>query len=182
MDFSIDFLLILGASCLPTWLILAAKARHWVPLGCQLGSSWPGRRQEPSRRRPKSRKNRARKRRRFRDRFGLDFIKNGNPVVTNWNYGHIGKRSMLILCERGNTGKRSILITRAPWNTGKQSILITCEPGNTGPRTSLISCPCSCQADVGLHNDPSRRPKTGIWIRFYICLLISSMFDDFYWK
>ena len=27
MDFSIDFLLILGASWLPTWLILAAKTR-----------------------------------------------------------------------------------------------------------------------------------------------------------
>ena len=77
------------------WIFQSIFYCFWVPLGCQLGSSWrprraigcllaanlahlggqdaPGRRQEPSRRRPKSRKNGARKRRRFRDRLGLDF-------------------------------------------------------------------------------------------------------------
>ena len=81
IDFSIDFLLILGASWLPTWFILAAKTRHWVPLGCQLGSSWrprrartaPGTLQEASKIEEKRSSEAKTVPRSTWARFGLDF-------------------------------------------------------------------------------------------------------------
>ena len=68
--------------------------------------------------------------------FWVDVIEHhiiifGNPLRIDWNYEHIGERSMLILvvaCGTGNTGKRSTLITCEPGNNGKQTSLITCDP------------------------------------------------------